>query len=107
MALKKKRITAVSDLGKILDEGGWKPVPKARTAELLDAIRRNAEQRRHGGPRPGAGRKPGKRAILRKSVTFYLRPETVQTLRRLAPSRKKVSATLEKIVEAAAAKAAR
>jgi len=49
MDRKKKRITADSDLNKILDAGGWKSVPKAETAELLAAIRRSVEQRRHSG----------------------------------------------------------
>jgi len=79
--------------------------PPEFLAKVKEAARRSCELREakaRGGARPGAGRKPGKRTSTRKTVTFKLRPEIIASLRKMAPSPGKISATLEKMIEKAA-----
>jgi len=102
---KNKRLDEGRDFAAEIERGEWVSSPPERLREIQKIARRSVEVRKQrGGARAGAGRKPGRTSSLRKAVTFRLRPETVQALRRMAPSPGKVSATLERIVEAAVLK---
>ncbi len=75
MAHKKAKITIDTDLGKLIEEGGWVPLTgeafEKEAARLHQMAKKPAHIfNRHGGARPGSGRKPkGKNAPKRKVVT--------------------------------------
>jgi len=94
MALKTKRITTTSNLSKILDEGGWTPVPEAETRELEKAIRRSHEARQRGGSRPGAGRKP----LGKVRLETRIRPETLARLKKQAGGARGIGAVIDRLV---------
>jgi len=94
MAPKKKRITVASDLNKILDEGGWTPVPEAETRELEKAIRRSHEARQRGGARPGAGRK----SLGKVRLETRVKPGTLALLKKQAGGARGIGAVIDRLV---------
>ena len=96
----KKKLTAESDIESVLAEGGWKPVPGAEKKALEEAIRRSAQIRRHGGVRPGAGRKPSGKKSPRKGVYLNILPETVKALELEAGGRRGMGAVVDRLAAA-------
>jgi hypothetical protein len=93
-----KRITENDDLNKILDEPGWKPAPASERRRFQEIARNTMVEirKKHGGARPGAGRKPSGR----KATFLNLLPETLAVLEREAGGRRGMGAVVDRLVAA-------
>ena len=96
-----KRITAESDLNRILEEPGWQPVSEAERRRIEKAARNTAEAlRQRGGARPGAGRKP----LGHVQATLQLKKETRAFLVKEAGGSRGMGAVIDRLVAQARGK---
>jgi hypothetical protein len=96
MVHKKKQIGPESDLNKVLDQGGWLPVPENRKLEIEAAAGHAAAKlRKRGGARSGAGRK----RLSNVAATLKIKPETRAFLLRKAGASRGMGAVVDWLVE--------
>jgi len=103
MASKRIVLTAEErEIEHLIASGQTIPVSEEKKAAMLAAVHRKVESLKHGGARPGAGRKPV--PVRRVQISATVAPQTARLLRSLA---KKEKASLGVILDRLGAQAKR